>query len=190
LSGESNAEKFVSAFAVGILIVVLLFPVLTLVLLSINFYRLDKPELRHRFGSLYEDLDFSNRFSLLYHYIFAVRRIGYAIVAIFLTEWPFIQIWWFLIQSALVIIYQIKVMPFNHFLMNYLEIFNELCIAACGYHLVCLTDYADGPQLKYDAGWSMILIVLINIIFNLIVITFVSIGLLRVAFRRLKEKYL
>ena len=51
--------------------------------------------------------------------------------------------------------------------MNILEIFNELCLILIGYHLFLFTEYVSDPTLKYNIGWSIITVTMLNIIVNI-----------------------
>jgi hypothetical protein len=58
---------------------------------------------------------------------------------------------------------------------NNLEIFNELCIMAAGYHLLLFTDFVPDTSLQYTLGWSVICVIMINVIVNMgfiVIITF------------------
>lgn len=58
--------------------------------------------------------------------------------------------------------------PFHERDNNYSECFNELTILGCCYHLFIFTDFVGEPTIQYKAGWSIITIVLFNIIVNFI----------------------
>jgi hypothetical protein len=53
--------------------------------------------------------------------------------------------------------------------MNTLELFNELCVYLSTLHLVFFTDWVPTPELQAMYGWSMLLIIGLNIIVNLTV---------------------
>jgi len=48
-----------------------------------------------------------------------------------------------------------------------LEAFNECTILVCGYHLFLFTDYIEDPYLKFNIGWSIIGILMVNLLVNL-----------------------
>jgi hypothetical protein len=68
-----------------------------------------------------------------------------------------------------VLIYLIYSRPFGKPLLNMIEIFNEFCILVAAYHLFAFTDYLDDVRIKYNGGWSLIVITIINIIVNLFI---------------------
>ncbi len=57
-------------------------------------------------------------------------------------------------------------MPFKEVRQNRLEVFNELTILACALHLILFTEFLQDPLIRYDAGWSIIIIVLLNLAVN------------------------
>jgi len=146
--------------------------------------------MKHSFGSLYDDLRYSYKLPLLYHSIFILRRISFALVAVLLTHWPFFQVIWYFVQSVLIITYNLKVQPFKEPIHNYLEVFNEICIAFCGFHLIAFTDFVDDSRTKYNAGWSMILLTLTNIFVNLVVIVIFTVRLLKFLYKKLRFKFM
>ena len=55
-----------------------------------------------------------------------------------------------------------------------LEIFNEICILGASYHLLTLTDYVDDVELQYSAGWSLIVIIVFNMMGNILVMVLIQ----------------
>ena len=50
--------------------------------------------------------------------------------------------------------------------MNLLEIFNEGIVIVCNYHLLIFVNPGISMELKYRAGWSLDLIIIVQFIFN------------------------
>jgi hypothetical protein len=99
--------------------------------------------------------------------VFMVRRLVFAVIGIFLESLPFLQIQLFISHCLLVVIYLGYFRPYTTQKQNNLELFNEICILAASYHLIIFTDFVDDLDIKYQAGWSLIAITLINLIGNL-----------------------
>lgn len=78
-------------------------------------------------------------------------------------------------MSLLLLIYDILVKPFESPLLNKMEIFNEISIIVAAYHLPLFTEFVDDQMTHYFAGWSLILLVILNITVNLIVMFKLSI---------------
>jgi hypothetical protein len=84
------------------------------------------------------------------------------------------------------LIYIVEFQPFEKQLINYLEIFNELCILAVAYHLLLFTDFVSDLDIQYNAGWSIVLLTALNIVVNMIVIFIELIKLLIPVISRIK----
>ena len=63
--------------------------------------------------------------------------------------------------------YVIKFKPFKNKWNHRLEIFNELCILIASYHMIVFTDFVDNQDIQYLGGWSLIAVILFNMIVNL-----------------------
>ena len=71
-------------------------------------------------------------------------------------------------------VYLISVKPFDNRLLNYLEVFNEMCIQANSYLMLLFTDcfMIESPN---NFGWIMISITGVSIVINtavMLVMTF------------------
>jgi hypothetical protein len=67
------------------------------------------------------------------------------------------------------LVYLIKVRPFNTSLLNAMEIFNEGCLLLASYHVYLFTDYSRDPGFRYNVGWSLVVFTLVNMLSNLVV---------------------
>ena len=56
--------------------------------------------------------------------------------------------------------------------MNLGEIVNEVCIVLTAYHLFLFSDYVTLPEDELIFGWSVICLILFNVLFNLVVFIF------------------
>ena len=100
-------------------------------------------------GSLYSELKKERKMALLYNGLFVLRRLMFAYMAVFLGNYPFLQIQGLAIQSISILMYLSYTKPFKDKLSNILEMFNEICILILSYHLFYFTDYVEDPLLKY-----------------------------------------
>jgi hypothetical protein len=50
--------------------------------------------------------------------------------------------------------------------VNRLEIFNEAIVMLCIYHLFFFVDFSMSSKLKYLAGWSLDLIIILQFLLN------------------------
>jgi hypothetical protein len=68
-----------------------------------------------------------------------LRRLWIAFLVTILKKYPYLQVLLFILHSVLMLIYIGYVKPFEHPLLNNLEIFNEVSILFATYHLTCFT---------------------------------------------------
>ena len=150
-----------------------IFPFWVVYFLYRNRSKLERDEtFKDRYSQLYSCLIADRFSSLAYNWLFLVRRLSLAASCIFLRSYPLFQITIAFLQSILVILYLIRVRPFETSLLNNLEIFNEISIymiCCCALILTNVLPIND-PALQYRVGWAVILIVACNISVNLIVI--------------------
>jgi len=82
--------------------------------------------------------------------------------------------------------------PFQSRLFNRIELFNEVCITFVSYHLFYFTDFCDDGKYQYYIGFSMIALVLLNVLINtstLVVITILNFkNMVQRCWRKRKEK--
>jgi len=60
-------------------------------------------------------------------------------------------------------------MPFETLLLNVTEIVNEVTVLLVAYHLFCFSDFVTSPDDEVKVGWSLIFLILANILFNTVV---------------------
>jgi len=87
--------------------------------------------------------------------------------------------------------YLIKVRPFNSSLLNFTEIFNEGCLLLASCHAYLFTDYSPDPVFRYKVGWSLVVLTLVNMLFNLVMMvgqTFKSFkAILKILMKKLEK---
>lgn len=66
--------------------------------------------------------------------------------------------------------------------------FNEFCLIGCVYHLQFFTDFVTEATINYNAGWSIIMITMINIVINMLIMIYSSVKLVAALCRRMKQK--
>ena len=65
--------------------------------------------------------------------------------------------------------YVLSAIPFETLLMNITEIVNEITVLLAAYHLFCFSEFVASPSDKANVGWSLIILILANILFNTVV---------------------
>lgn len=79
--------------------------------------------------------------------IYLVRRFAFAATCVLLTNYPIVQIHLIFLQSILILSYIIYYWPFIHNGLNYLEVFNEVCIMLCMYpSLAVFTGFVEDQK--------------------------------------------
>eukprot|EP00347_Sterkiella_histriomuscorum_P011699 403371445 len=129
-----------------------------------------------KFSSLYNDLKQNDILALQYQSVYIGRRLAVSIIMIFLRDFPNSQIFVMLAQSVANMYYILKIRPFMTHSTNMLELFNEMCITVCLYHMIVFSDLFDDPHVKYKLGWSLTAIVLFQIVMNSIYISYLGIS--------------
>jgi hypothetical protein len=74
-----------------------------------------------------------------------------------------------MLTSALTVGYLIMVWPYEDRSVNYIEIFNEICIYGVCTCFLFFTDVTYSQPVKTLAGWITLLIIVGNIVVNLFI---------------------
>jgi hypothetical protein len=86
----------------------------------------------------------------------------------------------------MMIVYLIKVKPFEDPFFNKLEIFNEVCVLLSIYHLFTFTDFVGNVVMQYNIGWSMVGLTCFNIVTNILIVVICTISELIKKIRKMK----
>lgn len=164
-------------------------PILSCILLLRLKLRLEEPDIKERIEALYEKIDTSRSASSVFIVLFFLRRFVYALSMVTLQSYQSLQISLLLLQSVLMLLYLLSVRPFNHGYLTNLEIFNEICVLACAYHLIAYTNFQPDPAIGYEAGTSMISITLFVAIVNFCAMLYQTGTNLKLACRKLQRRY-
>ena len=121
-------------------ILTIMFPFFVVIFVLNRKAKLKEEPFNQRYSSLYENIDTKRRIALIYCSFFTLRRLINAIILVFLRDYPIFQVQVLMINSLLLNIHLIYNKPLISLNYNKLEIFNELCVLACSYHLLFFTD--------------------------------------------------
>ena len=58
------------------------------------------------------------------------------------------------------------VRPYKSQLQNTQEFFNEWTVVISSYHLFCFTDWITDYDRRFEIGWSLISVIIVNVLFN------------------------
>jgi len=75
----------------------------------------------------------------------------------------------------MILLYTLQVRPFKFEVLNRMEIFNEGIILTLSYMVWGFSDYQDSPEGKFETGWVYCLIIIICIIFNILIMIYLSV---------------
>lgn len=70
----------------------------------------------------------------------------------------------------------LEVKPFIEKFNNRLEVFNESCVMILGSIMFLYTPFVKDSDVKFNIGWIMIAITVLQILVNLIIMTIMSFG--------------
>lgn len=180
------SDIIASILAIVGIIVYLLFPFTVLMFIKRNINELNSKK-RH-YGSLYADLRTHKLSTALYMVLFMLRRLLFAVSAVFLTRWPLVQVNLLFLQSLTVVLYLLHFRPFEDPIMNKLEIFNELCILLVTYPSLLFTGFVSEPLSQYYAGWLMIVFIILNILVNMLAVLYQGLCSLILFIKRIRFK--
>ena len=115
---------------------------------------------------LYEDIRADLPGYMQFYSLYLLRRLIYVVLVYYYTDQVYIlvQIFLTIILTVLYTLYLVTVKPFLDRDMNHLMVVNEFFFLAILYHLIVFTDYAQTAEIKFNAGWSMLLISMANFV--------------------------
>ena len=121
-----------------------------------------------RIGTLYLELNYENKYAMLYYPVFLVRRLVYIYLIFQMTDKKGIAVMINIQLSILFTSYLILIKPFKSLLVNCIQMFNEACLMAVNYHMLLFTDYIPDNELKVMICWSVLMVTFTMMAGNLI----------------------
>ena len=121
-------------------------PVFISYFLTKNFGRLENEEFYSKFNALYFNIDVRHEFNVLFHTVFCIRRMIFALLITLLNPYPAFQIMILLHLSCFTMSYVAFNQPFKVNLLNSLELFNEIIILVMTYHLIMFSDFVKDRE--------------------------------------------
>lgn len=124
----------------------------------------------------------------MFNTVFMARRLFLVATLTLLVTMPTLQIAAYLLATFLSMHYLVNTSPYNSRMMNVSEKVNEIFITLVAYHLFCFTDYVSDLQVESSIGWSMISVILLNVLFNIIVFIIMIVSSCKLCCKRRKAK--
>ena len=79
-----------------------------------------------------------------------------------------------LVSTLFVMSYTTYVLPFVNMQQNYQETMNEIWVLIASYHLFTFTEWVYDLDTRFTIGWSLLVIVILNVVSNIAIICFVT----------------
>ena len=169
-AAEANLSYY---FALSFYICSALYVILIAAYLLKHFEKIRKTEIKERVGAAYEDLDTRNggRWTITYFVLSYVRRLALSLIVTFGIDSSTTQRI-FMNHGTLVMLgFIAQVRPFKGSWNNRIGIGNEFTILLLYSHCITQTDFVESLKGRMVAGWSIILLILMNIVVNFGIIT-------------------
>ena len=140
----------------------------------------DDYEVRDKFQDLFADYKRYSLYSLRYPVVFIIRRyiivltciaVGFFEFSLFYYVQINMQIW----STGFSLCYIAWHQPFKSKKANLQETMNDVFVLLCTYHLFLFTDFVQEESDRYAMGNSLIMIIVINVLFNFAIMFFVEI---------------
>ena len=117
---------------------------------------------------MYEDYNNEKQTTKWFIGYFYLRRLLFSICCVYLINYPVFQIQLYMAFSLANLIFIIIAKPFTTKKANYTEIYNEVTILAVSFVLFSFTDFVPNTSTRQVAGYFLIAIVLLNILYHLL----------------------
>ena len=186
---DSDKAKINACTAIIILTLVALMPLFLARFLHKRRENLAKPELKERYGTLYDGIRTGRPLQYNYSVVFVIRRLFFATITVFLLDFPHLAAQLFCLSNIVYISYFGFARPHDTTLSRRLEYFNEVFLQLASYHLI-LFPLSVSLEDEQVMGWTMIGFIVSVFIVNLTVILVINILTLKrkLYLRRLKKK--
>ena len=143
-------------FAILILIFAVVFPLLTYRFLKRNHEDLPTVTTKAKYDSLYQNLDYFKKRSIMNTSLFLMRRTCFAFVIIFCSSSIVLQVAMADVFSTLLLAYHLSVFPMMDRLNNAIQIFNECAVLVCIWLMFHFTPFVGSPHTRYDLAWGFL----------------------------------
>ena len=102
----------------------------------------------------------------MYYAIYLFKRVLLSCIIVFIQD-HFFQIYTLIFFSLASVCYSIYERPFENPAINKLETFNELMTLVCCYHLLFFSEANPYYILKYQTGWGLDILILLQLLINI-----------------------
>ena len=174
-SGETIGNIVSSTFLVVCLVLI---PMLLIHILRMPLSVYQKEAFKNRWEVIHEDIRTDSKFASSYFIIFVARRVIFITISFFLVESPGMQRLVIFYMNLTVLLYTGS-KPLVGRLLNRYEIANEIVVCLISWHLCFFSDWIDDEEAKVNYGWSLVVIIVVHMIFQLGTVMYFSFKLIK-----------
>jgi len=128
-------------------------------------------KLRMRFGAMLENFNTKKgRKVLLMPLFFMIRRLIIAATVIFMVDHNLFKSFMMIHHTLVALCLIWSIQAYNSLRDNLIDFFNELCVLLLSYHLILFNDWTGSDEVRYNIGWSMAGITVLNIVVNMLIV--------------------
>ena len=140
-----------------------LIPTIIVYVLTRNRETYLSSEFMQKWGFLFDEIKYQDRFFSIYYLIYAFRRLSFVCLSFYVLTPTYQRV---IVQiTNLLNFWYIGQSPLNRRTLNRLEMLNELVVCLVCLHSNFFTDWVDDPHVQSMYGWSMIIIVSLHMAF-------------------------
>ena len=125
---------------------------------------------KKQYGTLYENINYKEKWYLLYNPIQLFRRLLLAVSFVFFPRHPLIQLFLCIFSSVAFTMYVASGRLYFFKGLNRIEVTNEALNILVVYQFMLFTDFVSNPETRFAIGWSNIIVIGTLIFINMALI--------------------
>jgi hypothetical protein len=132
---------------------------------------LNEIEIKEYFGELGINMKIEhNSYSYLVYHVFLFRRIAFGLIPITFVRYKVFQPMCLVFLNQFCLMFYAGVYPYDSYLKNRNEVFNEVIMMILTYHILLFTEFINEPSTRYEIGKSFLGFLALLITVNLIIL--------------------
>ena len=145
----------------------LTFPMFTMQHPQKNKHRLENPEFKAKWGTLYFEIDTRKEEALFWTGCHLYRRFFLAVSIGFMSFNVVFQVFLNVCSSLMITCVAFAVRPFDTGLNNLVNCFNEFVLLCASHYIFTFTAFTHDNEAKYKLGWAYLYCVAVVLVLNL-----------------------
>ena len=162
-------------FTYAMILALIILPFFICIFFTLRVDALHEDNFSRRYGALYSGLKYEDKkglltnrtLTMLFPLFFVLRRLIFSAAALFLSQYPVLQLISLYYVTTLMIIFLMWHMPFEEPWDNLTEVFNEVTTILLLYFMNTFSDFVPEASQRYQNAWFFIAILSVNILFHL-----------------------